>query len=283
MRDDFCALILTHGRPESVITYNTLLKSGYTGKIYLVVDDEDESLPQYIKNFGSESVLVFSKAEIAKETDAGDNLPLRSVVFARNAAHKLAEQVNCTYFMQLDDDYTYFTFKFNENLSYGHWGMKDMDAVIEAMIDFYDVSGCTTIAMAQGGDFVGGEQGGYGSSVQLTRKSMNSFLCSTERPFKFMGQLNDDVNTYVSLGRKGQLFFTINMVGLNQKTTQTNKGGLTDLYLDTGTYVKSFYTVMYEPSCCVVSYMNTKNKRLHHRLSWDNISPKIISENHKRI
>lgn len=29
MRDDFCAFILTHGRPDKVLTYRTLRRAGY--------------------------------------------------------------------------------------------------------------------------------------------------------------------------------------------------------------------------------------------------------------
>ena len=43
MREDFCVFILTHGRHDRVHTYNTLLKAGYTGKIYIVIDDEDQT------------------------------------------------------------------------------------------------------------------------------------------------------------------------------------------------------------------------------------------------
>ena len=43
MRDDFCAFILTHGRPYKVHTYQTLRKAGYTGKIYIVIDNEDKT------------------------------------------------------------------------------------------------------------------------------------------------------------------------------------------------------------------------------------------------
>lgn len=31
MRDDFCAFILTHGRPDKVLTYRTLRRAGYGG------------------------------------------------------------------------------------------------------------------------------------------------------------------------------------------------------------------------------------------------------------
>lgn len=56
-------------------------------------------------------------------------------------------------------------------------------------------------------------------------------------PFKFFGKINEDVNTYTLLGSRGNLFFQIPHVSLNQVTTQQSNGGMTDIYLDSGTYV----------------------------------------------
>jgi len=98
----------------------------------------------------------------------------------------------------------------------------------------------------------------------------------------FLSRLNEDVNTYLSLGNRGDLFFTINQLQLNQLATQKNKGGMTDAYLEGGTYVKSFYTVMYCPSFTKVTIMGSKNKRLHHRISWINAVPVIIDEKYKK-
>ena len=108
---------------------------------------------------------------------------------------------------------------------------------------------------------------------------MNSFICSTKRPFKFLGLLNDDVNTYVTEGIRGRLMFTALSFSLSQKATQSGKGGVTDIYLKYGTYVKSFYTVMLAPSCVKVAPMGDKHYRLHHRVSWNNAVPKIMREN----
>lgn len=83
MRDDFCAFILTHGRPDKVLTYRTLRRAGYTGKIFIVVDDEDKTRHQYMAEFG-EQVLVFSKADIASRFDEADNFcDRRSIFYAR--------------------------------------------------------------------------------------------------------------------------------------------------------------------------------------------------------
>ena len=65
---------------------------------------------------------------------------------------------------------------------------------------------------------------------------------------------------------------------MDQKRTQTNPGGMTDLYLDAGTYVKSFYSVMYAPSCVTIRDMGRINRRLHHRVDWNAAAPKILPE-----
>jgi hypothetical protein len=41
MNKDFCIFILCHGRPEIQSTFNSLKNQGYTGKIFIVIDDED--------------------------------------------------------------------------------------------------------------------------------------------------------------------------------------------------------------------------------------------------
>jgi len=111
---------------------------------------------------------------------------------------------------------------------------------------------------------------------------MNSFICSVDRPFNFIGAMNDDVNTYTVLGNRGELFFTMPLITFAQRTTQANEGGLTDMYLRFGTYLKSFTTVMYLPSCVKVSIMGDKHKRLHHKINWKYCVPKILSEEYKK-
>lgn len=285
--DDFCVFILSHARVDRVFTHDTLRKLNYTGKIFIIIDDTDKQQQQYIEKFGADSVLIFSKDEIAKTFDAGDNFPeKRAVVYARNACFDLAKKIGFKYFMQLDDDYTDFRYSFDDKKNYvTNKYMKDLNAIFKIMLDFYKSTSFTAIAMAQGGDFISGE--GSRMSIafkngQIRRKCMNSFLCSTERPFNFIGRINEDVNAYVNLGNKGELFLTIAQLRLEQKATQSNAGGLTDIYLSFGTYVKSFYSVMYNPSCVSVRLMGSSNKRLHHSINWDIAVPKIIDEKFKK-
>lgn len=66
--DSFAVFILTHGRAKNVLTVRALQNSGYTGKTYIIIDDEDEQEPEYRQLFG-DAVIKFCKKEAAKQTD----------------------------------------------------------------------------------------------------------------------------------------------------------------------------------------------------------------------
>ncbi len=53
---------------------------------------------------------------------------------------------------------------------------------------------------------------------------------------------------------------------------------MTDIYKNQGTYVKSFYSVMFAPSCVKIALMGSVEKRIHHHILWDNCCPLILSE-----
>lgn len=283
-KSDFGVLILTHGRPEKVITYEMLRKQGYSGRIVLVVDDGDASLPEYQDRYGDE-VSVFSKEEVAGTFDIGDNFGgTNVVVFARNVCHEIAKGLGLTHFLVLDDDYTQMIFRFNERYEWTTADVRarNLDRVFKAFARFLDSTTAITVTMAQGGDFIGGADGSFGSIITLRRKAMNSFFCRTDRPFQFPGRINEDANAYAVLAAIGKLLFTHNFIALSQVQTQKSEGGLTEFYLEKGTYVKSFYTVMMHPSGARVRLMQVDNPRLHHSIAWNNTTPMILRETVKK-
>lgn len=279
---DFAVFILSHGRADNVITLQALKESGYKGKTYIIVDDEDEQLPRYRELF-KDSVIVFSKKAMKGTFDIGDNVDDdRVVVYARNKCHDIARGLGLKYFLELDDDYTDFCIRAERKGSLIRKQIKDINKVFEAFCRFLDVSNAYSVAFGQGGDFIGGT----GSALwtkKISRKVMNTFFCMTDRPFQFVGRINEDVNCYTLFGQQGYLFFTIADIMVNQLTTQHNAGGLTDIYLDMGTYYKSFISVMYCPSCVRISTMGVTDRRIHHRVLWNNCVPKILSEKYKKI
>lgn len=281
MRNDFAVFILSHGRADSLITLKTLFKCGYTGKYYIIVDNEDDSIDKYIEKFGEEHIIVFDKLAKAKECDTFDNIDKRNtVLFARNSCHEIAKKLGLTYFLELDDDYTEFRSRLWDGSKLSSIYCKDFDSVVNAYLDFLEVSGAVTVALAQTGDFIGGANSKI-YKEKILRKAMNAFFCKTDRPFQFIGRMNDDVNTYTFWGSQGKLFFTTCDMTLNQLDTQQHSGGLTDMYLELGTYNKSFYTVLCNPSSVYISEMGCGHRRVHHLIDWEHTVPKIISDRFK--
>jgi len=282
MTDKFAVFILTHGRPDNMKTVQSLKKSNYTGDIYFIIDDEDETADQYRANFGAEKVIQFSKKEASKITDIGDSMQtLKGVTFARNISQRIAKEMGLDYMLQLDDDYTTFCHRYVENGVIKSKTIHNFDRIVDAIIQFMKDSGAATIAMSQGGDHIGGIDGSIDKGI--LRKAMNSFMMDTNKPINFLGRINEDVNAYVVSGALGDLFFTVMNLQLTQVQTQKSKGGLTEIYLDSGTYVKSFYTVMMAPSCVSVRTMGQTNRRFHHSIKWDNAVPKIVSSRHRNL
>jgi hypothetical protein len=280
--EDFCALILTHGRPDRVRTYNTLRRAGYTGPIFLVVDDEDRTLPEYQARYG-DAVVPFSKQDIASRFDEADNFnDRRAIFYARNASFDIAEALGFTHFIQLDDDYAEFQYRSGPNQEFGTWNIRLLDEVFSLLLDYYQATGAASICLAQGGDYIGGSENTFQKAVVARRKAMNTFICSTRRRFSFQGRVNEDVNTYVEGGRRGLLFMTILPIMIVQINTQASAGGMTELYLDGGTYMKTFYSIMYAPSCVKVSTVGDHHHRIHHHVDWGRAVPVILHQQHRK-
>jgi hypothetical protein len=284
MNNNFVVFILSNGRPDDVQTVTTLRRCGYTGKYYIVVDDEDSTYDRYVSNFGKDTVLLFSKKDISESIDSMDlSKDMRTVVYARQACFRLAEELGVTYFLELDDDYKDFQHRTASGNKLLVTKVRDLDAIFQAMLDFLECDDrilCT--AFAQGGDFIGGV---YGSKFQkgCLRKSMNTLFMSTKKKFNFIGRINEDVNTYTSLSSKGYLFLTPTCIMTQQRNTQKGSGGMSSVYLDSGTYLKSFYSVMIQPSSVKIAPIITPQSwRIHHYVRWDYCAPMIISDMYKK-
>ena len=281
---NYAIFILTHGRPDNVMTISTLRQAGYTGKIYLICDDEDKTLAQYQAKY-KDQVIVFSKQAYQGKFDIMDNFDGNKViVYARNACYDIARTLGLDFFFEYEDDYKALMHRYVDGVALGYQPITKMDEICQAFIQCLQTTKATTIAMAQGGDFIGGA--GSFDNVQFKRKAMNSFVFKVnqdpEEDCIFIGRMNDDVNTYLTQGRIGKIFCQIASVMLCQMQTQQNKGGNTEAYKEMGTYVKSFYSVIAAPSCCKISMLITTHPRIHHKIDWNKAVPKILHERHRK-
>ena len=282
----FAAFVLSHGRANCVYTYQSLRDCGYTGNIYIIVDDEDEQLAEYKKRY-KKQVIVFNKAKAWENVDYADTVDNKKTALpARNICFKLAKKLGLTHFIELDDDYTTFRYRFEDNGVLKSCRIKKLDRVFDVLCNFLNDTPANAICFAQGGDFVGG----ISSAVwkrKLARKAMNAFVCKTDRPFEFLGRINEDVTAYTRLTQQGYLFFTLADITIQPMPTQTLEGGVSDVYASQGTYTKSFYSVMFSPSCVKIASMGGASaghcyRRIHHFVEWDKCAPCIISDKYRK-
>lgn len=282
--NDFAVFILSHGRPDNIKTLKCLERQGYTGRVYILIDDEDQTGDRYRELYG-DKVITFSKSEIASRIDECDNFgnPRISTVYVRTACFEIAPTLGVRWFLQLDDDYQHFEYRFSPDLKPAYYEAKNLDRLFSLVLAFYQSVPALTIALGQGGDFVGGVNSGNVRRIALRRKAMNSFFCCVDRPFQFIGRLNEDVNTYTVLGSRGHLIFTVYNASIVQTRTQSQSGGMTDSYLNHGTYVKSMYSVINAPAYVKIRGMGETARRLHHVIKWENAVPVIISEHYRKI
>ena len=284
MKDKFAVFILSHGRAEILKrhTLKSLKKHGYTGDWFILLDNEDEQISLYQKMYGKEKCVIFNKEEAAKHIDDGINTGDRTaIVYARNASFDAAKKLGYRYFMELDDDYDQFIYRYVIGGKLRAINIKNLDGVISSYLACYKGIPAKTLCLAQNGDFIGGkDSGNYQKGI--LRKAMNTFICDTERRFHFVGKSNEDVSTYVTLGNRGELFFTFARAAIQPHQTQSLKGGMSEFYQKGAGYIKPFSSVIYAPAIISVSTMGGAHKRLHHSINWGACSPKILNERYKK-
>lgn len=279
----YAVFILTHGRPELQHTYKSLRKYGYDGPVYFVIDNLDETAEEYKKLYG-ESVVVFDKQEWQKKTDTMDiDNRLDVVVYARNAVFQIAQDLGYRYFVVLDDDYKNYEHRYEEDNKLKTITPKKLGKAFEASFRFLINSGILCYGWEQGGDFIGGLNTRF--RQRCVRKIMNTYFFDAEKPVIFKGTIDEDMVASLYHGMRGDVIISSCDMSIQQMQTQKQSGGLTDAYLHYGTYVKSFYAVMMNPSCVKVAAMGdpkSGNYRMHHRVRYDLSCPVIISDKYRK-
>ena len=283
VRDDFAIFILSHGRANNVRTMSMLKKYKYSGKWYIVVDTDDRQIDLYKKNFGEEHIIVFNKDDVEGTFDIMDNFTGRQVpVYARNVLFPTAKRLGLKYFLELEDDYPNVRARIpDESGVLRSYYFKCFDDLIDPMIEFLETSGAVTVCWCQTGDLIGGKNSTLYKEI-VSRKAMQTFFCKVDNPFDFLGRFNDDVNMYITMGNRGKLVMSIRNISIDQECTQVNSGGIKDMYIKYGTYVKSFYSVMLHPSGVKIYTVGDRYSRIHHTVNHEHTYVKIISGRYKK-
>lgn len=273
---DFAVFILSHGRADTISTYRALRDGGYTGRTYVVIDNEDEQEELYRQKFGDD-IIQFDKRDYLEKTDLGDlDTDRRIGVFARNFIQDEAKRLGYKFHLQLDDDVHGFTYRFAHGKVLRALHCSHLDEVFSGMVEYMKETPITSLSFALSAYNMGGVDGSIKEG--MTRKTMTTFLMRADDVQYFHMRMNDDITTSLINGMRGKLYYSYLPVEVEVDKTQVKAGGMTDIYQKNGTYRKSFYSVMCCPSCVKVSAMGITDYRIHHTISWNNAVPKLLSE-----
>ena len=273
---DFAVFILSHGRADTISTYRALRDGGYTGRTYVVIDNEDDQEELYRQKFGDD-IIQFDKRDYLEKTDLGDlDTDRRIGVFARNFIQDEAKRLGYKFHLQLDDDVHGFTYRFAQGKVLRALHCSHLDEVFSGMVEYMKETPITSLSFALSAYNMGGVDGSIKDG--MTRKTMTTFLMRADDVQYFHMRMNDDITTSLINGMRGKLYYSYLPIEVEVDKTQVKAGGMTDIYQKNGTYRKSFYSVMCCPSCVKVSAMGITDYRIHHTISWNNAVPKLISE-----
>lgn len=276
----FAVFILTHGRANTIKTHDFLRRCGYTGNIWIVIDNEDDQEDLYREKFG-EAVIQFDKRDYVPITDMGDLDEGRKVgVFARNFIQDKAKEMGYAYHMQLDDDISSVSYRYVEDDRRKALTCKRLDDVFEAFVDYMDSTPITALSFGHPAYYPGGSIKHFMRG--MIPKTMTTFMMRADDIQYFHMRMNDDITTSALNGMRGKMYFTYLPLMINTELTQKAGGGMTEAYKDTGTYRKSFYTVMSMPSCAKIYHIGVVEDRLHHEIVWNNCTPKLLSARWKK-
>lgn len=280
MNYNFACMIISHGRPNNIPTVSSLKKSGYSGKIYILIDDEDETIEQYKHNY--RNVIVFNKQYFIDKNDLLFNKSLRKVaVHARNAAEYIAKELDLDYYLLLDDDIVNFHYRYADNKLHSK-KFYNLDFAFDEYIKYMNNANIATIGLAHDGMFLGGNIKMFEQPQHSKNRILaNAFIRNMRYEVHWGPDMCEDFITSINENNKSNVWITLPFIGIHCKKQgmkkQKSDGGNSEAYLVDGNYGVAKFAVLSLPNCYKLS-----PNMWYRCLSYDTIVPKIISQKYKK-
>lgn len=283
MLTDFAIFICTHGRPNKQYTYNLLTTCGYSGKIWLVVDDTDPSIQQYIDNYGKDKILIFNKNHFINSADSGSNeLRDKCILYAKNAVEYMAQNMGLKYFAIADDDIRSFYVRYFDGDKLRRFRItQNIDSYLSAYIKYLDNSTVDTVGFGQSGNYFGGVDTFKSSNLSRLRIVYQFVIRKTKSEVRWRGWMNEDSITAILYNKIGRVWLinpsvmqTTTVIGNNSES-----GGMHETYQKNNSLKRCLSTMIFCPDVITPLYYK-ENYVL--RINREGAFPKIISGRYKK-
>lgn len=280
MRDDFAVVILSYGRPECS-TYHKLRDIGYTGKIYIILSDDDSTIDEYFKRYNKDILHVFHKDSFIEDTEDNFDGPDSVVLYARNECLRLVKKLGLSYFCMMDDDLSYIKGRPYKGDKITTYSIKNLDYVFEKYIEFIESSNISGVSFG----FLNSYIGGNWKVKRVDRNIYAIYILKVDDYIPFRGRYLEDV-TFNDLNCvNDRVFLQIPIVQnvykvYNSKNRLKQNGGNQDSYRKFNDYVMKFYALMSNPSN--LKLVIESKDCVSFKKSYNSMYPMIIEEKYKK-
>jgi hypothetical protein len=248
---NYAVMICTHGRPNAQHTLKTLRDCGYTGKIILIVDDEDDTLPELMmKTFGEAEIVEFNKQMWIDTSDTGTNENQRKcILYAKNFCEDLAKDRQLDAFVIADDDIFNLRYRYPEDGKLKSLKItKDMDKVIEAYVEYMLSADIVATGFGFTQFYFSGENSFSPENFLKYRVPYNFVFRNAKYKIDWMSWFGEDIITAVMYNKRGYFMQDFPFVQQEIKPLAKEAGGMKDTYDNNSDIRLAMQNIMYLPS-----------------------------------
>tara|TARA_B100000287_G_C20641888_1_gene783769 strand:- start:2 stop:901 length:900 start_codon:yes stop_codon:yes gene_type:complete len=276
--------IPSYHRPKNIKTAKYFKKLGYDiEKVHVVIDDQTDDTQEYIKEtekLGC-NLHIVNMDEAIKKYDYVHipNKARRTAGQFRNQFYDLAKKNGIDFFIVIDDDTNHYEVK-----PFGVYKrtaeLKEVKEVYKGVKEFMIKHKIGCFGLSQTGDMFE-----VPNLKVLRSKVMNTTFYNTKYIYRGEKGLQDeDTSQFVGIMNEG--LFTGSLASglvLSQMPSAKQKGGLTDSYNENGLLSKSLITPIQFPSAIIAQKQKKNGARLHHRIYYRYLNPKLIKGKRNNI
>lgn len=269
--------IPSYHRPNNIKTAKYFIKLGYDPKkIHIVIDDETDDKLDYADSTISMdcNLHIFNMNESRDRYDYvhRKSVSRRSAGQCRNMFYDIAKKLNINFYLVIDDDTRVYEIK-----PYGIYkksaNLDQINNVFYSIKDFMFKHRIGVFGLSQTGDMF------QVPDLKIFRKKvMNTTFINTKYIYRGEKAIQDnDTSQFVHIMNEGLFTGSLSSgLVLNQESSATQQGGLTDLYNENKLLNKSLVIPIQFPSLCYAERQKKNGNRLHHKIKYKNLFPCIM-------
>jgi len=278
MNNEFIDIFIpSYKRANNLKTVKYFTANGYeAGKIHVVIDSEADDKEEYEKECERYNVNLYvyniDEARVRYDFVHRPSPARRAAGMARNMIYDIARNKGIKFYIVQDDDTQGYEVK-----RYGKYcrlaRINEVVSVFNSIKRFMEVNRIGLFGLSQTGDYIGGAK-----CVLYQPKVMNTTFVNVN--YIYAGERGvQDNDTSMFTGVLNEGYFTgqlMDGVVLKQTQSATAEGGLTDLYKELKLLNKALVTVIQYPSAIIAEKQKMNGGRLHHRINYRYLMPKIL-------